>query len=146
MRSPLIEFRNDGLRDSLTQSPAPSIFLTALEREFESAQRDRRSLTIISFVSASPATIHADISALARALKKTCRTAEPYSRISEDGFWVLIKGGHDGAEKFVERVYSEPELFLMEPVKRWQSKIIEHKPNETLDEWIARIDRAHFQW
>ena len=146
MRSPLIEFRNDGLKDSLTKSPAPAIFLTALEREFSSAMRDKRAMTIISFVSASPSTIHADISGLARALKKSCRSSEPYSRISEDGFWVLIKAGHDSAEKFIERVYSEPELFLMEPAKRWHSKIIEHKPDEALDKWIARVDRAHFQW
>ena len=88
MRSPLIEFRNDGQTDSLTKSPAPAIFLTALEREFSSAMRDKRAMTIISFVSASPSTIHADISGLARALKKSCRSSEPYSRISEDGFWV----------------------------------------------------------
>ena len=146
MRSPLIEFRNDGVTDSLTKSPAPAIFLSALENEFQSAVRDKRALTIISFVSKSPSTIHADISALARALKKSCRKSEPFSRISEDGFWVLIRSGHESAEHFIERVYSEPELFLMEPVTRWHSKIIEHKPDESLENWIARIDKVHFQW
>ena len=146
MRSPLIEFRNDGVKDSLTKAPAPAIFLTALEREFASLVREKRSMTVVSFVSASASTIHADIASLARALKRACRSTEPYSRISEDGFWVLIRGGHDAAEKFVERLYSEPELFLMEPTKRWHSKIIEHKPDEALESWIARIDKAHYQW
>ena len=133
-----VEFGNNGVIDSLTHAPAPAIFLVNLQREYSSAQREKRFISIIS-IQASPHGIATEpqLTALARTIVQHIRAEEFFSRISETGFWIAVRGGEVASKNLASRIIDEKD-------KKWRTSIIECTPSLTFDEWIGLADCAHF--
>ena len=133
-----VEFGNNGVIDSLTHAPAPAIFLANLQREYSSAQREKRFISILSIAANTHELItDVQITALARTIVKHLRNEEFFSRISETGYWIAVRGGEDAAKNLASRIIDDEN-------KRWRASIIECTPFLTFDEWIGLVDRAHF--
>ncbi len=158
-----MEFFNNGLHDSLTHAPAPAIFLEKLAREFSSARRDFRTLALLSLQAYDLPEIsigELEMVALARAIEKSLRSDEFYSRISESGFWIAIRGDKEDALALQRRVagnlrfqeittqeITTQELAEKGQKQRWLASVIECEPSvelTTLEDWIQSVDRIHF--
>ena len=163
-----MEFFNNGLHDSLTHAPAPAIFLEKLAREFSSARRDFRTLALLSLQAYDLPEIsigELEMVALARAIEKSLRSDEFYSRISESGFWIAIRGDKEDALALQRRVagnlrfqeittreittreITTQELAEKGQKQKWLASVIECEPSvelTTLEDWIQSVDRIHF--
>ncbi len=158
-----MEFFNNGLHDSLTHAPAPAIFLEKLAREFSSARRDFRTLALLSLQAYDVPEIsigELEMVALARAIEKSLRSDEFYSRISESGFWIAIRGDKEDALALQRRVagnlrfqeittqeITTQELAEKGQKQKWLASVIECEPSvelTTLEDWIQSVDRIHF--
>ncbi len=158
-----MEFFNNGLHDSLTHAPAPAIFLEKLAREFSSARRDFRTLALLSLQAYDVPEIsigELEMVALARAIEKSLRSDEFYSRISESGFWIAIRGDKEDAlalqrrvagnlrfQEITTREITTQELAEKGQKQRWLASVIECEPSvelTTLVDWIQSVDRIHF--
>ncbi len=158
-----MEFFNNGLHDSLTHAPAPAIFLEKLAREFSSARRDFRTLALLSLQAYDVPEIsigELEMVALARAIEKSLRSDEFYSRISESGFWIAIRGDKEDAlalqrrvagnlrfQEITTREITTRELAEKGQKQRWLASVIECEPSvelTTLEDWIQSVDRIHF--
>ncbi len=158
-----MEFFNNGLHDSLTHAPAPAIFLEKLAREFSSARRDFRTLALLSLQAYDVPEIsigELEMVALARAIEKSLRSDEFYSRISESGFWIAIRGDKEDAlalqrrvagnlrfQEITTREITTQELAEKGQKQRWLASVIECEPSvelTTLEDWIQSVDRIHF--
>lgn len=158
-----MEFFNNGLHDSLTHAPAPAIFLEKLAREFSSARRDFRTLALLSLQAYDLPEIsigELEMVALARAIEKSLRSDEFYSRISESGFWIAIRGDKEDAlalqrrvagnlrfQEITTREITTRELAEKGQKQRWLASVIECEPSvelTTLEDWIQSVDRIHF--
>ena len=133
-----IEFSNNGVIDSLTHAPAPAIFLQNLQREFASAQREARSISLISIQSSHHEVVtDPQLTALARTIVRHLRSNEFFTRISETGYWIAVRGGAPAAGNLAMRIIDNEE-------KKWRTSIIECTPSMTFDEWIHEADLQHF--
>ncbi len=158
-----MEFFNNGLHDSLTHAPAPAIFLEKLAREFSSSRRDFRTLALLSLQAYDVPEIsigELEMVALARAIEKSLRSDEFYSRISESGFWIAIRGDKEDAlalqrrvagnlrfQEITTREITTQELAEKGQKQRWLASVIECEPSvelTTLEDWIQSVDRIHF--
>ena len=158
-----MEFFNNGLHYSLTHAPAPAIFLEKLAREFSSARRDFRTLALLSLQAYDVPEIsigELEMVALARAIEKSLRSDEFYSRISESGFWIAIRGDKEDAlalqrrvagnlrfQEITTREITTQELAEKGQKQRWLASVIECEPSvelTTLEDWIQSVDRIHF--
>ena len=158
-----MEFFNNGLHDSLTHAPAPAIFLEKLAREFSSARRDFRTLALLSLQAYDVPEIsigELEMVALARAIEKSLRSDEFYSRISESGFWIAIRGDKEDAlalqrrvagnlrfQEITTREITTQELAEKGQKQRWLASVIECEPSvelTTLVDWIQSVDRIYF--
>ena len=151
------------MHDSLTHAPAPAIFLEKLAREFSSARRDFRTLALLSLQAYDLPEIsigELEMVALARAIEKSLRSDEFYSRISESGFWIAIRGDKEDAlalqrrvagnlrfQEITTREITTRELAEKGQKQRWLASVIECEPSvelTTLEDWIQSVDRIHF--
>jgi len=136
-----LEFRSDGLVDSLTLSMAPAIFHENLAREFSNSQRDSRDLTIAS-ISLNPngfqnaAEFQEVLIDMAFAIKRRLRGGDFFARISDCGFWILLRTDVAGAEKVLVRL----------DLPRHDDLQINYVARKylTFEEWIGEVDRLHF--
>ena len=137
-----IEFENDGIIDSLTLSMAPSLFHENLKREISSAERENRELVLLSLSLTlekfpSLARAQAELIALAFGLKQSLRGGDFFSRISDSGFWVLLRASEGELGSIIDRLGFEGRGDLtVELVARRK---------DSYDEWINRIDLIHFR-
>ena len=151
------------MHDSLTHAPAPAIFLEKLAREFSSARRDFRTLALLSLQAYDLPEIsigELEMVALARAIEKSLRSDEFYSRISESGFWIAIRGDKEDAlalqrrvagnlrfQEITTREITTQELAEKGQKQKWLASVIECEPSvelTTLEDWIQSVDRIHF--
>jgi GGDEF domain-containing protein len=148
-----LEFKNDGLLDSLTGVAAPAIFLESAAREFASARRDQRPLSILSLRSshAPNALTEIDLVALARSIQKVIRKEEFFTRISESGFWIAVRGDAKAGQLLSQRIFDEfkqldefNQLHVHGDKNQWRASTIECTPLISFDEWIESADRIHF--
>ena len=135
----VLEFSNNGFIDSLTHAPAPAVFLSSLSREHAGASRDSRTLSILSIRPTNSSTLtELQLISMARTIVSHLRSGEFFSRISEDGYWIAVRGDKSSASKLSERI-------LGQSLKgKWRTSIIECAPPISIDEWIALSDCAHF--
>ena len=133
-----IEFSNNGVIDSLTHAPAPAVFLKNLQREYASAQREKRIISIIS-IQSSPHEIITEpqLTALARTIVSHLRSDEFFSRISETGYWIAIRGGFAAAGNLAMRIMDDEN-------KKWRTSIIECTPSLSFDGFLKLVDESHF--
>jgi GGDEF domain-containing protein len=136
-----IEFRNDGVSDSLTLTMSPSLFHESLKREIATASRENRDLAVLS-ISLEPehfssvSGIQEELVKLAFLLRTQLRGGDFFARISDLGFWVLLRTDEASVEKIVERLGIEDQ-------PKYSISVIARK-HDRYDEWIKRIDLIHF--
>jgi GGDEF domain-containing protein len=134
-----LEFSNNGLIDSLTHAPAPDVFLANLSREYAGASREKRVLSILSIRPSSPQELtETQLISMARVIVRHLRLGEYFSRISEDGFWVAVKGDQCATSKLAKRILEDSQE------NRWRTSIIECAPSQSFEKWLSLSDQAHF--
>lgn len=167
-----LEFRNNGIVDSLTRSMAPELFYQSLGRELANGDRDGRpvSLILLRLEWDSPedfnvVTMEISLVALAFYISQLVRGGEFFSRISNVGFWIAIRGDLSVAQAALDRILESLHLHLSsyednhiavsgsdqdgiegEGISyRLTSHVIQREPNEDLLQFLNRADRLHFQ-
>lgn len=137
-----VEFDNDGLTDTLTQTMAPGLFYQNLKREIATAKRESRELTILS-VAINKRLLglvtysERELKNLGDLLTTNLREGDFCSRISDHGFWVLLRTGESDVKKIIIRLG-------LKGRKNVKVNFIARKENE-IDQWIDRIDLIHFK-
>ena len=136
-----LEFMSDGNLDSLTLSMAPALFHENLKREISTAHREARELTIVS-LRVNP-TGYASLSRyqealieIAHLLKSHLRGGDFCSRISDQGFWILLRTDLPGAKLVIER------LNLAHHENISINFVVRRSLNYS--EWISKVDQIHF--
>ena len=136
-----VEFRSDGLTDSLTQTMSPILFHEALKREIASAKRDERELAVLALslrtedFKTVPQFQEALIE-IAFALRMGLRGGDFFARISDNGFWVLLRTEELNVGRIVKRLDLPHHDDL-------RSHIVARKYAEYA-EWVEKIDHIHF--
>ena len=160
-----LEFSNNGVVDSLTHSPAPAIFLENVKREHSNALREMRPISILSIQARDSANVtSAQLIEMARLITKHMRSGEFYSRISESGFWISVRGSEAAAITLSQRIMGQRIMgqgLMSQGIlsgretntntesesqyRHWCTSVIECAPSQDLNSWIKSIDLAHFQ-
>jgi GGDEF domain-containing protein len=150
-----MEFSNDGIRDSLTDSIAPQIFLQSLGRESALADRENRKLSVLVVraenrgvpeVRGFQDVLEYDLLLLNTIVKSQLRADEFYSRSIRDGFWILLRGDVAAAEIVASRIRraSESERIGFTPDSCLIFTPVERDERRGLADWVSRMDRASF--
>ena len=136
-----LEFKSDGLVDSLTLSISPFLFHENLKREISVASREARELTIVSITLDSKgyesiAEIQENLIEIAHLLKRELRGGDFFARISDCGFWILLRTDQSGAELVMQRL----------DLPRRENFTVNFAARKFSDysEWIKRVDLLHF--
>ena len=136
-----LEFKSDGLVDSLTLSISPFLFHENLKREISVASREARELTIVSITLdfegyESIADIQENLIEIAHLLNRELRGGDFFARISDCGFWILLRTDQSGAELVMQRL----------DLPRRENLTINFAARKFSDysEWIKRVDLLHF--
>ena len=160
-----LEFSNNGVVDSLTHSPAPAIFLENVKREHSNALREMRPISILSIQARDSANVtSAQLIEMARLITKHMRSGEFYSRISESGFWISVRGSEAAAITLSQRIMGQRIMgqgLMSQGIlsgretntntesesqyRYWRTSVIECAPSQDLNSWIKSVDLAHFQ-
>ena len=150
-----LEFSNNGEVDSLTHSPAPSMFLENVKREHSNALREMRPISILSIQARDSANVtSAKLIEMARLITKNMRSGEFYSRISQSGFWIAVRADEAAAITLSQRIMSQGILSGRETTtntesesqnRYWRTSVIECAPSQDLNSWIKSVDLAHFR-
>ena len=137
-----VEFQSDGLRDSLTQAMSPELFHQSLKREIASAKRAGHELIIVSlrlspegFVSV--AAFQEALITIAFALRTGLRGDDFFGRISDAGFWLLLRTPELDATGILER--------LQIPHDDQITRSVVARAGLDYPEWIQEVDLVHFQ-
>ena len=137
-----LEFKSDGLVDSLTLSISPFLFHENLKREISVASREARELTIVSITLDSKgyesiAEIQENLIEIAHLLKRELRGGDFFARVSDVGFWILLRTDQSGAELVMQRL----------DLPRRENLTINFAARKFSDysEWIKRVDLLHFK-
>jgi GGDEF domain-containing protein len=145
-----IEFISDGERDLLTDALAPSRFLSYLKSELSIARRERRAITVVSVRAMGDLSVGSNSVSgeLELKLKKFVEVVAPLlragdhlGRISEDGFWMLIRGNRIDAEKALHR-FSGTLADLNEG--EWRIRYCESELEDQIENLLRRVDAIHF--
>lgn len=154
-----IEFRNNGLIDSLTQTLAPELFQENLKRDIAISQREGSPLAIICLnlvqLKSEEQVFGQYLPLLEESLIKwsfeiesKVRAGEYFTRISESGFWILIRGGQIAADIARERIVSSISDYLPQQILElgftFKSSCVSYQPGESFYNYIQRVDLAHF--
>lgn len=136
----VIEFESDGVWDSITGALAPARFLEILEDEIAIAGREGRTITLISLHLhlQSDIDLVAALKEFATALSPSMRRGDYLVRISEYGFWFLIRGGIEAAKIALARVSNEIDLTI------WRVQYCEVVVGEDMKNLLRRMDLIHF--
>ncbi len=150
-----LEFSNNGEVDSLTHSPAPSMFLENVKREHSNALREMRPISILSIQARDSTNVtSAKLIEMARLITKNMRSGEFYSRISQSGFWIAVRADEAAAITLSQRIMSQGILSGRETTtntesesqnRYWRTSVIECAPSQDLNSWIKSVDLAHFR-
>jgi GGDEF domain-containing protein len=136
-----LEFQSDGVTDSLTSSMAPALFHENLKREVATAGREGRELTLVSitvqpdnFLSCGE--FQESLIALAFHLEKGLRGGDFFARISDCGFWILLRTDEEKAKGVIDR--------LDLPRRNELSIKLAARKLSDYAQWITRVDQLHF--
>jgi|APCry1669193181_1035450.scaffolds.fasta_scaffold180684_2 GGDEF domain-containing protein len=136
-----VEFRSDGMTDSLTTSMSPALFVENVKREIATAAREARELTMVTVALAptgfkSLAIYQEALIAIAFAIQDGLRGGDFFGRISDSGFWILLRTDESGAAGVINRLDlpHHGNLEIHTVARRYSG----------LSEWIERIDQLYF--
>ena len=137
-----VEFSSDGSSDSLTLTMSPALFHENLKREISVAKREDRDLAIL-VISLKPelfdsaAKFQESLIKLGFALKSGLRGGDFFARVSDRGFWVLLRTSEINADVIVQRLdlgsIDELEIYFVE------------RKYDNHAQWIERVDQLHFK-
>ncbi len=137
-----VEFRSDGIADSLTLTMSPALFHENVKREISTAKRENRDLAILS-ISQKPEYFHSlaefeqSLIELAFTLRSELRGGDFFARVSDIGFWVLLRTSETNVQSIIERLklarQDELDIFIVA------------READDHSEWIERIDQIHFK-
>jgi len=144
-----IEFANNGILDSLTGSPAQSVFLKQLRQAVSRADRSGEDVCILTLrLSKDTSSANSDgvkgqaldLIAIAQTLNRSIRGGDFYTRMSQLGFWICLKGDSVEAQAAVKRFRDglnsiESEIAF---------EIFERSESVPLARWIDEIDKSYF--
>jgi len=136
-----IEFENDGITDSLTGVMSPSLFHENLKREIARAGRQDHDLAVIS-ISVQPRNFHSvsllqkELIRIADTLREQLRGGDFFTRISDLGFWALLRADESETDAVIHR--------LGLPNQKDLDIYVLARKKDGYDEWIKRIDLVHF--
>ncbi len=136
-----LEFQSDGVTDSLTSSMAPALFHENLKREVATAGREGRELTLVS-ITVQPDNFlscgeyQESLIALAFQLEKGLRGGDFFARISDCGFWILLRTDEEKAKGVIDR--------LDLPRRNELSIKLAARKLSDYAQWITRVDQLHF--
>ena len=139
-----LERRNDGVSDALTLTMAPQLFHHNLKRELAAAQREARDLSVLAInLKPEAFTDLADFSqaliSLAFLLRSEQRGGDFFARISDGGFWAVLRTGPEH-DREVAAVIERLALATRTDLDYY---IVARKQG-SYDEWISRLDLIHF--
>ena len=144
-----IEFANNGILDSLTGSPAQSVFLKQLSQAISRTDRSGADLSILTLrISKDIARVKSDeikdrsldLIAIAQILKSSIRGGDFYTRMSQIGFWICLHGDSSEAEAAVKRLRDG-----LDGLKSAVTfEIFERNKSVPLASWIDEIDKSYF--
>lgn len=139
-----LEFENDGRIDLLTGVMAPKPFMDGLAREMEIGRRETRSLSILSVRAklenfSELSLLEAAIQSTAKNLLSQLRTGDLLTRISDIGFWLMLRTSAGGAASASARL---TEGVVMAD---WRVEVISSERHELLHGLIQRLDSIHFK-
>ena len=136
-----LEFKSDGLVDSLTLSISPYLFHENLKREISVASREVKELTIVSLALdvesfTSLAELQENLIEIAHHLRGALRGGDFFARVSDCGFWILLRSDQSGAELVMQRL----------DLPRRENLTINFAARKFSDysEWVKRVDQLHF--
>ena len=137
-----IEFQSDGFRDSLTMAMAPEHFHENLKREIAATKRLAEALVIVSLVLRSAefslATAFQErLIEIAFALRTGLREEDFFARISDAGFWVVLRAEETAVPAIIERWNL--------PYTTQISIDVIARADLDYQEWTRRVDHAHFR-
>ncbi len=144
-----LELQSDGLFDSLTGALAPERFLEILASELRMASREHRQITLISIrLSEEQLTRQIDeqellLTQLAGKIRDQLRAGDYCARISETGFWILIRGDGESARKAAPRLIGQSTDGLVNELL-WRVEFCESESGENIKNLLRRMDAIHF--
>jgi hypothetical protein len=140
----VLEFSNNGLFDSLTHAPAPAVFHANLSRAHAAAVREERAISILS-LKALPSNSVTEVQLIetAKKIQQHLRHGEFFSRISEDGYWIAVRGDSTAAHNLGKRILAESNSYSQNK-DQWRARVIEFSDKGSLNEWIQACDLRHF--
>ena len=137
-----VEFKNDGVSDSLTASMAPALFHEALKREIAAAKRDQRELAVLTIALhpdnfRSVALFQEGLIKVAFALTEGLRGGDFFARTSDRGFWALLRTSENNGQLVLDRLDLAGQFSL-------ETQIVARRDDE-YPQWIQRIDHLYFK-
>jgi GGDEF domain-containing protein len=149
-----IEFVNNGILDSLTGSPAQSVFLKQLKQAVSRANRSGQALCIVTlrlsnnFAKSNSSETSGkafDLIAISQILKGSIRGGDFYTRMSQLGFWVCLQGDLAEAEVAIKRFQDRLEDLKRDELKSGIAcEIYERRESVSVASWIDEIDKSYF--
>lgn len=112
----MAEYSHDGIRDSLTQLAAPTLFYEELRRELARANRGQESICLVRFVlqptkitfnvdeSNSDSLYEEVILSFAHTLTRLCREEDLCARLGELEFVSILHGAELAALRLIARI------------------------------------------
>lgn len=136
-----VEFQSDGVSDSLTQSMSPALFHEALKREIAAAKRDQRELAVLTIALhpddfVSVALFQEGLIKVAFTLTQGLRGGDFFARISDRGFWALLRTSESNGQLVLDRLDLAGRQSL-------ETQIVARREDE-YSKWIVRIDQLYF--
>ena len=153
---PKVEFRNNGILDSLTRAPAPSIFYSFLEREISIKAREDFNISIVT-LRLTGISDDRQLMIGHAGLLRTLRKGDTYSRVAISGFWILARAGFDEATQAAKRFCTSIEGAILEDRRNYGSTqeggikrftisalVLTHEKGESFSDFLDRIDSQYF--
>jgi len=139
-KSDRIELTSDGVRDHLTGALAPARFLEIVRAELSMANRESRVVTLISIRLAEPSSSEVEDALIlfATSTASLLRTGDQCGRISEYGFWILLRGDQESSRVAAER------FLAPHNADQWIIDYCESEPGEDIKNLLRRMDAIHF--
>jgi len=162
-----LEFANNGISDSLTGSNAPSVFIQNLSRAVSIANRKPEPLTILTIkfcepliskkVRADPRKIVAETQLLkirsdmarellagTRAITKTLRGGDFFSRIAVAGFWICLHSDLASAQVAAQRFATAVQVEIPNQILNLDVHLYSRRELTTMGSWVSEIDEGYF--
>ena len=163
-----LEFANNGISDSLTGSNAPSVFIQNLRRAVSIANRKPEPLTIVTIKFCEPVAtkqprtvpgkivaetqllnirseMERELLAGARAISKSLRGGDFFSRMAVAGFWICLHSDLASAEIAARRFMAEVQVEIPNQILTLEVQLFSRPELTTMGSWVSEVDEGYFK-